>query len=304
MAYTYKKRTANRKNYGDKRSTSVIDWIVWHYTGNDGDTDENNGNYFANNIVKASAHYFVDDDSVTQSVPDNYTAWSVGGSKYSDCSKTGGGKYYGIVKNTNSISIELCDDVKNGTVYPSAATIENALILTGQLMKKYGIPASHVIRHFDVTGKRCPAYWCGSVAKDKLWAEIKGMLGGVSVKTNPDDEKLTADGLWGKDTTTRLQEIFGTPKDGVVSNQWASYKAKNPGLSSGWDWDTKPNGKGSTLIKAMQKWAGMAAKDRDGEIGPKTIKALQKKLGTPQDGVVSKPSTMVKALQRWANNQK
>ena len=36
-------------------------------------------------------------------------------------------------------------------------------------MKKYNVPASRVIRHFDVTGKECPAYWCGTSAKNALW---------------------------------------------------------------------------------------------------------------------------------------
>lgn len=164
-----KTNIANKANYGKSRRTSAIEWIVIHYTGNDGDTDESNGKYFASRIVKASAHYFVDDDSITQSVPDNFVAWSVGGSKYASCAKTGGGKYYKKCTNSNSISIELCDDVKNGKVYPSAKTIQNALELTRKLMKKYGISANHVIRHFDVTGKACPAYWCGTPAKDKLW---------------------------------------------------------------------------------------------------------------------------------------
>lgn len=121
--------------------------------------------------------------------------------------------------------------------------------------------------------------------------------------TSQKKTELKVDGKWGSDTTTRLQKIFGTPVDGVVSNQCAKFKDDNPGLVSGWDWDEKPNGKGSDLIKAMQKWAGMASKDRDGEIGPKTIKAFQKKLGTTVDGVVSYPSEMVKALQKWANKQ-
>jgi surface antigen len=116
--------------------------------------------------------------------------------------------------------------------------------------------------------------------------------------------KLTVDGKWGKTTTKRLQQIFGTPVDGEVSNQWAAYRASNPGLLSGWDWKEKPNGAGSSLIKAMQKWAGMPAKSQDGEWGPATCKAIQKKLGTPVDGKVSNPSTMVKALQTWANKQK
>lgn len=50
---------ANPKNYGGKRSLSSIKYIVIHYTVNDGDTDEANAKYFHNNVVKASAHYFV-----------------------------------------------------------------------------------------------------------------------------------------------------------------------------------------------------------------------------------------------------
>lgn len=178
MAYTLKKKLANRNNYGSKRSTKDIKKIVWHYTANDGDSDEGNGSYFARNIVKASAHFFVDDDSVTQSVPDNYIAWSVGGKKYSSCKETGGGKYYGIATNANTINIELCDDVKNGKVYPSEKTIENALALTRKLMKKYGLKKSDVIRHFDVTGKLCPAYWCGTKKKNEEWQKILDRLDG------------------------------------------------------------------------------------------------------------------------------
>lgn len=163
---TYK---ANRSNYGAKRDTSKIKYIVIHYTGNDGDHDESNSKYFKNNIVKASAHYFVDSDSITQSVPDNYIAYSVGGSKYASSLSTGGAKHYNQCTNANSISIELCDDIKNGKVYPSTKTINNALTLTKELMKKYDIPASKVIRHFDVTGKLCPKYWCASETKNKLW---------------------------------------------------------------------------------------------------------------------------------------
>lgn len=169
MSYTLKKKLANKSNYGGSRNKTAIKYIVIHYTGNDGDSSIVNANYFKNNIVKASAHYFVDSDSVTQSVLDNYIAYSVGGSKYGNCNSTGGGKYYKKCTNSNSISIELCDDKKNGKIYPPNATISNALELTKKLMKQYGIDANHVIRHFDVTGKSCPEYWCGTPAKNKKW---------------------------------------------------------------------------------------------------------------------------------------
>lgn len=167
---TIKTNLANKQNYGSARHLNDLKYIVIHYTGNDGDTDENNGKYFHNNKVGASAHYFVDDDSITQSVPDNYVAWSVGGKKYNN----NGGKYYGKCTNTNSISIELCDDVKNGVVYPSAKTIANALDLVLYLMNKYSIPKENVIRHYDVTGKSCPAYWVDDNKwKTEFWNKIE-----------------------------------------------------------------------------------------------------------------------------------
>lgn len=169
MAYVMKENLANRANYGSKRSLSKIKYIVVHYTGNDGDTDENNGNYFKNNVVYASAHYFVDDDSVTRCVPDNYVAYSVGGSRYSNYKTTGGAKLYGKATNENTLNIELCDDVKNGTVYPSVGVIANGIALVKAKQKQYNIPDDRVIRHFDVTGKSCPSYWCGTSKKNKLW---------------------------------------------------------------------------------------------------------------------------------------
>lgn len=172
MGYTFKKRLSNKANYGSKRALSSIKYIVIHYTANDGDTDEGNGNYFANNIVKASAHYFVDGDSITQSVPDDYVAYSVGGSKYSDCNRTGGGKFYGQCTNTNSISIELCDEVRNGISDFSPATIENAVEYTKLLMKKYNVDISRVIRHFDVTGKPCPKPYVDNAR----WKEFKNLI--------------------------------------------------------------------------------------------------------------------------------
>lgn len=166
---------ADKANYGTKRKTSAIKYIVVHYTANDGDTDENNGNYFQNNVVKTSAHYFVDDDSVTQSVPDEFNAYH--------CGTTGGYKHP-TCRNSNSIGVEICDDVRNGVIYPSAKTIENALELVRLLMKKYNVPVANVVRHYDVTGKLCPAYWAGTTEKDAKWrTEFWNKLGTTKVVT-------------------------------------------------------------------------------------------------------------------------
>ena len=176
MALKIKTNLANKGNYGGCRSLSAIKYIVIHYTANDGDTDENNGIYFKNNDVDSSAHYFVDDDSATQSVPDNYIAWHCGGGLQG----SGGHSFYKKCINTNSIGIEICDDVKNGIIYPSAKTIENVIELTKTLMKKYNIPKSNVIRHYDVTGKKCPAYW----VDDSKWkSEFLNKLDGAAASS-------------------------------------------------------------------------------------------------------------------------
>jgi N-acetylmuramoyl-L-alanine amidase len=175
MGYIFKTNIANRANYGKKRNTANIKYLVYHYTSNDGDHDEGNGNYFHNNVVKASAHYFVDDDSVTQSVYDDYVAYSVGGKCQSNHHPL-----YKICTNSNSISIEMCDTTKDGTVAISEATMANAIELGKIIMKKYNIPLDRVIRHYDVNGKLCPN--CNDLLNDNTWNAFKSRLNGVTVQ--------------------------------------------------------------------------------------------------------------------------
>ena len=171
----YKERTtfAHRSNYGSARNEKDVKYIVLHYTAGDGDTGAGNASYFSNNAnLGASAHDFVDDTTVTHSVPYNYTAWSVGGSLYTDIAKTGGGKLYGVAKNANTINIEMCDTHKDGLYAASEKTMENAAILCASLMQRYGIDIDHVIRHFDVTGKYCPAY----MMDNQAWLKFKARV--------------------------------------------------------------------------------------------------------------------------------
>lgn len=172
MSYKLVDQLAAPGNYGGSRAASQIKYLVFHYTGNDGDKAANNAAYFRNNVVKASAHYFVDDTCVYRSVPDLRVAWAVGGSKYPNAAATGGGTMYGKITNTNSLSIELCDTVRNGIYQASEATLENAAALGRELMAKYAIPLSNVYRHFDVTGKHCPSYLINA----RKWAEFKERL--------------------------------------------------------------------------------------------------------------------------------
>lgn len=169
MAYVIKKHLANRANYGRKRDTLKIKYLIIHYTSNDGDSDEANGNYFARRIVKASAHYFIDDDSVICSVPDDYVAYSVGGKCQSNHHPM-----YKVITNTNSISIEMCDNHKDGTVHICDETLANTYALARALMSKYNITIDRVYRHYDVNGKLCPN--CNGLLEDAIWQNFKNNI--------------------------------------------------------------------------------------------------------------------------------
>jgi hypothetical protein len=114
--------------------------------------------------------------------------------------------------------------------------------------------------------------------------------------------RLTVDGFWGGSTTRALQRVLGTVRDGVVSSQPRSRKAENPGLTSGWVWESDRQARGSQVIAALQAHLRMSVRDRDGMIGPDTIRRLQRYLGvkTP-DGVLSRESRTIMALQRRLN---
>jgi len=158
-----KTQLAHRSNYGGKR-TAKIEGIVMHYTANDGDSDESNGKYFQQPLNPvASAHYFVDDDSITRSVPDDFVAYHCGANTYRHPS----------CRNANSIGVELCDAKRDGRVMATDKTIANAAELVYQLCKQYNIPYDHIIRHYDVTGKLCPAYWVKGDGLQKFRRQVE-----------------------------------------------------------------------------------------------------------------------------------
>lgn len=107
--------------------------------------------------------------------------------------------------------------------------------------------------------------------------------------------KIAVDGSWGKATTLRAQQVFGTAQDGVISGQPKEYKKYFPNVYT-IEYVSYKQASGSQLVRAMQKKLGVAA---DGFFGPNTVKAFQKWLGVKQDYSVG-PDT-VKAFQKWLN---
>lgn len=145
--------------------TQKIQFLVIHYTANNGDTALGNCKYFHNNKnLQASAHYFVDEKEVWQSVRDNDTAYHCGATSYK----------HPYCRNSNAIGIEMCSRIdSNGKYYIKEETIQNTVELTKELMKKYGIPIENVIRHYDVTGKNCPEPFVRNSAQ---WQRFKKLL--------------------------------------------------------------------------------------------------------------------------------
>lgn len=171
---------ADSSNYYSGRGGNSIKYIVMHYTANDGDTDEGNAHYFQGAGRRASAHYFVDEDSVTQSVRDNDAAWHCGGALESSHHPL-----RGICMNRNSLGVEMCSDIVGGKYTITPQTVDRAVELVKYLMAKYGIDVDHVVRHYDVTGKLCPEPW---VRDESLWRKFKARL----TAKDPIEEEIKA----------------------------------------------------------------------------------------------------------------
>ena len=158
-------KQCNSSNYRKGREFA-INWICLHFTSGNGDTAQNNADYFAREgNLRASAHYFVDPNGVVQSVKDGDTAWH--------CGRERGGSYYNDCRNANSIGIEMCSIIRNGVYVIPEDTMKRAAKLTRELMAKYHVPVSRVCRHYDVTHKNCPEPW---VRNPQLWQKFKDIL--------------------------------------------------------------------------------------------------------------------------------
>ena len=161
----YYKRLAKSISYGKKREIKDIDFIVVHFTANANDTAKNNVDYFATgNKRSAGAHYFVGRDGVAESIPANFVAWAVGDKQ---AKLNGGGSKMNVCFNSNSVSVELCDFRKwNDKVANIAAEFITAL--RHDLL----INKNNIIRHYDVTGKLCPA----PLVDEVMWNKFLNLI--------------------------------------------------------------------------------------------------------------------------------
>lgn len=303
-----------------------VQYIVIHDVGALGQVRANL-NYFFTASRGASAHLFVDDTEIGQSVEFSNPAFHVGDDKKNDQHDVGD-----LIHNRNSIGIEMCLD-KNYKV--TEKTKANTVELVHYLLKLY--PNAKVVRHHDASGKICPRSMSGNNWEEwkVFYQRLVGKAAFTPVKTNkPSTVTVTKDDtLWGiskqYDTDVRtLKAINGLSSDtihvgtvlklastgvkktviavksasvvkaklkvdgymgsGTIKALQAYFKTPQDGVMS------KP----SMVVKALQKLVGSHV---DGYFGKNTIKAMQKRFVTPQDGIISEPSMVIKELQRRLN---
>lgn len=214
-------KTSSR-NY-NSRTRRNVGYIVMHYTGNEKDTARANANYFATGSRSSSAHFFVDDAAIYQGVKLSDIAWHCGGKKY----------YHAACRNSNSFGIEMCCTAGNYKI--SDKTIKNSAYLCAYLCELLGIGADevdkYVLRHYDITHKKCPAQMANS-ENDADWEnfkkQVKSILGGAAL---PYKVKITASVLnvragvgtsYKVTTTVKKDEVYTIVE---VSGGWGKLKS-------------------------------------------------------------------------------
>ena len=243
---------------------------------------ESIGYLWQNPNRECSSHYGIGNDGrIGQYVDEANTAWTDSN----------------WASNCTSITIENSNSSCGGEWPISDATLDSLIKLCADISLRNGlgllVVGDNLTWHSMYAPTECPG--------DYLRSRMQYIADKANEIISGGKHIIVEDGLWGKDTTLKAQEVFNLEvKDGIISNQLVWWRDENPGLlDSTFEWKDYMAG-GSLTICAIQKWCGANV---DGYIGKETITMMQKKLGTYQDGVVSNPSQMVKAFQHWLNEQ-
>lgn len=250
-------------SYGAERSLAGVRYIVIHYTGNSGDTAAGNASFFHRhgdgNTRNAGAHFFIDQKGeVRQTIKLRYTAWAVGGDIVTR--RGGGASLHLKCTNTNSVSIELCDCA---TKDPSPAMIKSVKKVISYI-REYCPNANRTVRHFDVTGKSCPARMTGETAAGrKRWADFLRAIG--ETKKNTTVAKKTAPAY----PTENLK--YGAEGSQVKRLQRCLNKIDKAGLAIDGSYGPATR----KAVKTFQKKHGLEV---DGICGPKTRAKIREEL--------------------------
>ena len=130
------------------------DMIVIHYSGGACVSAETLARCLVNNNANnVSANYCVDEKDIICTIPPGYMSYGVTG------------------HNEHIINIETCFKDPAGRF--ELDTIANLRRVVKKCMREFGIPPENVVRHYDLTSKKCPWYY---VDNPKEWARLHRMI--------------------------------------------------------------------------------------------------------------------------------
>ena len=158
--------------YNHGNNNNKVKYIVMHDVGALGQAKAN-VDYFAGANRGASAHLFVDETSIWQSVEFYDSAWHIGDDRSGDSHDVGD-----LIHNKNTIGIEMCLN-KNWKV--TAKTKANTVELVNYLLKLY--PNAVIVRHYDASGKKCPGSMSGNNWNE--WNQFKAQIKGYKAPSTP-----------------------------------------------------------------------------------------------------------------------
>lgn len=165
-------RPALRPKVGGLFRMQRVKAVVVHWTANQkaGANAEANRSYFNQGFRPASAHYIVDSDKVLLCIPEDEVAFHCGDKPQGRYKPAGVAMIEGKrTPNYYTIGVEMCVNADGDWL----TTYEKTVQLCAQLMVKYTLPLSQLLRHFDVTGKMCPLPFIDQVQ----WAKFKDRVG-------------------------------------------------------------------------------------------------------------------------------
>lgn len=129
--------------------------IAIHYVGNPGTTAQNNRNYFAKPGVEVSSHFVIGlEGEIIQCIPLDEKSAATN------------------QRNIDTISIEVCHPDEDGRF--NDKTYASLIKLCAWLCDQFRLDETHLIRHYDVTGKQCPLYY---VRHEDAWETLKADVG-------------------------------------------------------------------------------------------------------------------------------
>ena len=134
---------------------------------------------------------------------------------------------------------------------------------------------------------------------------------GSTLVTATSANAISADGWWGSETSSGLQQFMnavvdaGLTVDGVISSQPSSMAPNCPGIVGGWEWVPDDQAEGSRTLRLMFDWLHKVDQTPPSanlqKLNTGLITSLQEHYGITQDGRLDGPSQTIMALQNEIN---